>query len=432
MVSAATPLARAEFKRLVNQFIMPLVAGTRLAGCAGTCPVFTEADRPSSLRLTLGPGAKGAPSLLLSRPQFFSPEEVGLVNSILAKWAEAFGAYGLDASYRNAIAARCKLVAIAEFVDPGCSALLLDILETMVDWAGQSYEGRRIAFSVGVDAAEGFGKSPASFREAVLGDYLKVMTNAHDTLLVCEPRGGIVRHESLAEQDSDGQCGDGDDAGNLYAPIMYAPIARWAAGKRYAAVLNPEGEILLFRDGSLIFAHRRGKWLFFTHAAYVAGIAGKGVHMRTAEALYQTMLDVSFARTGACLGLWRGERHRESQVIAHADRLDTPGYPGLSHKNRFLRRVIDGRPFQDLHRKLRLELASIDGATVMLADGELLAVGAILKIDGGSAGGGRAAAAMELAKRGVGAKVSNDGEIGYWTAGRMRQKGLPPPTYAIG
>ena len=43
-------------------------------------------------------------------------------------------------------------------------------------------------------------------------------------------------------------------------------------------------------------------------------------------------------------------------------------------------------------RRLRQELAAIDGATVLSFEGDVLAVGAIVKIPGGSAGGGRLAA----------------------------------------
>ena len=43
--------------------------------------------------------------------------------------------------------------------------------------------------------------------------------------------------------------------------------------------------------------------------------------------------------------------------------------------------------------------------------GMILAVGAILHIEGGSTGGGRLAAAKGLAKLGLGIKVSQDGPI---------------------
>lgn len=64
-----------------------------------------------------------------------------------------------------------------------------------------------------------------------------------------------------------------------------------------------------------------------------------------------------------------------------------------------------------MDRRLRQELMAIDGATVLSHDGELLAVGAILKIPGGSTGGGRLAAAKALGKLGLGIKVSQDGGI---------------------
>ena len=66
-------------------------------------------------------------------------------------------------------------------------------------------------------------------------------------------------------------------------------------------------------------------------------------------------------------------------------------------------------------RKLRAELLSIDGATLIFDDGNVFAVGAILKVPGGSTSGGRKAAAMTLAEHGIGIKVSNDGHITAWS-----------------
>jgi hypothetical protein len=76
--------------------------------------------------------------------------------------------------------------------------------------------------------------------------------------------------------------------------------------------------------------------------------------------------------------------------------------------------MVHGRKFHELDRRLRQELVAIDGATVLSHEGDLLAVGAILKIEGGSASGGRLAAAKTLSSLGVGIKVSQDGGItGY-------------------
>ena len=53
----------------------------------------------------------------------------------------------------------------------------------------------------------------------------------------------------------------------------------------------------------------------------------------------------------------------------------------------------------------------MDGATVIDSDGTIIAVGAILKIEAGSEGGGRLAAATTLSKYGVAIKISQDGII---------------------
>jgi DNA integrity scanning protein DisA with diadenylate cyclase activity len=64
-----------------------------------------------------------------------------------------------------------------------------------------------------------------------------------------------------------------------------------------------------------------------------------------------------------------------------------------------------------LSRRQRLELLSMDGATLLARNGTILAAGAILRVPGGSTGGGRSAAAAAISEFGVGIKVSQDGPI---------------------
>ena len=73
--------------------------------------------------------------------------------------------------------------------------------------------------------------------------------------------------------------------------------------------------------------------------------------------------------------------------------------------------MLDGMPFQDLDRRIRQELLALDVATPLDHNGQVLAVGTILKIQGGSAGGGRLAAAQESGKLGLGITISQDGGI---------------------
>ena len=86
-----------------------------------------------------------------------------------------------------------------------------------------------------------------------------------------------------------------------------------------------------------------------------------------------------------------------------------------SSKTALLRSSLPSTNFAHIPRKLRAELLSIDGATLVFDDGSVFAVGAILKIPGGSSSGGRKAAALTLAEHGIGIKVSNDGHITAWS-----------------
>ena len=80
-------------------------------------------------------------------------------------------------------------------------------------------------------------------------------------------------------------------------------------------------------------------------------------------------------------------------------------------KTSTLKTTIAGRKFHELNRKLREELACIDGATIVDHDGTIIACGAIIRIDAGSTGGGRLAATKTLARYGVAVKISQDGTM---------------------
>ena len=93
-------------------------------------------------------------------------------------------------------------------------------------------------------------------------------------------------------------------------------------------------------------------------------------------------------------------------------------------------KIIRGRKFHELGRKLRLELMGIDGATIVDYDGTIIAVGAIIKIEAGSSGGGRLAAAKILSNYGISIKISNDGSIQGFRADRSKLR--VKPLFVIG
>lgn len=131
-------------------------------------------------------------------------------------------------------------------------------------------------------------------------------------------------------------------------------------------------------------------------------------------AIYETCLDASFARSGACVGVISGSHANEWKThVAEEDRLLNPS----SVKARAIAKIIRGQRFDQLDRRLRQEVSAIDGATIISHKGEVLAVGAIIKVGSGSRGGGRLAAARALGRLGLGIKVSQDGGISGYRAG---------------
>jgi len=193
-----------------------------------------------------------------------------------------------------------------------------------------------------------------------------------------------------------------------FAPYRQSAIAHWATERRVALVLNRLGELLVFKEQKLIFARRSGQWHLLTHEPIITQIS-KPAEKAIRKAVYESCLDASFARTGACIGIVTSNNRTKWKALVPRteDRLADQS----STKTRALVRMINGQSFQNLDRRMRMEILAIDGATLIDHDGHVLAAGAILKIPGGSESGGRRAAAKALSKLGVGVKVSADGGI---------------------
>ncbi|CDO60270.1 hypothetical protein BN1012_Phect2057 [Candidatus Phaeomarinobacter ectocarpi] len=282
--------------------------------------------------------------------------------------------------------------------DLGQETKLVTVIDQVALWSTRLYEGAPIASAIGIDPAV-TGSSTLQLTEISEEDFCAVLSNGFDTLLTFDADLKLANH--LVLEPTSAETG--------FCPWRHSAIAKWTQedAKRIAVVLNRLGEILVFRQGQLLFARRSGNWHFLTHAPVIRQM-GLPQKESIRQAIYETALDASFARTGACIGVvGSGASNDWQKTVDEADRLAG----GLSKKAQAINLIVGGRNFEDLPRTLRQELAAIDGATVINHKGEILAVGAILKIEGGSTGGGRTAAARQLGKLGLGMKVSQDGGI---------------------
>lgn len=319
--------------------------------------------------------------------------------------------WAVQSEIRNDLLATFQRRVVARSIaEPSMERQLLSVLDQMAGWASRLYEGAPISSAIGIDPAAMTARGP-SLSDIASEDFGAVLSNGYDTMLVFGPELEFAAHERLISHATE----------SVY-PSRHAAVARWTAivEGRVAVALNRLGEILVFREGQLLFARRGGHWHFLTHEPVINQM-GVPKDRSIREAIYETVLDASFSRTGACLGVVASNTILKwEDAVAESDRLGVSQHT----KARTMAAAIDGRRFHELPRTLRQELVAIDGATVINHKGDILSVGAILTIAGGSTGGGRTAAAKTLARFGLGIKVSQDGGItGYRPPD---QAGQPP------
>jgi hypothetical protein len=285
---------------------------------------------------------------------------------------------------------------------------LLAGIDQLARWSSRQYEGSAISAAIGF-RHQPQGDDAPTLHGMSQHDFSAVVSNGHDTLLEFDFAGRLISHIALSLEG----------APAAYCPFRQTPIADWTTEdprrRRVALCLNRGGEILVFRDGQMLFVRRSGRWSFLTHEPVLTQM-GTPYNPQIRKAIYETCLDASFARTGACIGVVSSSKKAKwSGVVVNRD---DHVQREESVKAKAIARMIENQQFHKLDRRLRQELVAVDGATVLSHDGDILAVGAILKIPGGSTSGGRLAAAKALSALGLGVKVSQDGGIVGYRPGR--------------
>ncbi len=332
----------------------------------------------------------------LVRSQKFRPDEVKLVEAFVESVDEVKEAVGKP--FEAEVLYGLPLRVVARAVGGTGTSGLLRVLEKFAAWAAGQYEGRPIVAAVGVDPSlQGSVDISSVWKES----FAPVLTNGLDTLLVLDGQSRVAT--LLATPVSSA-------AAPSFCPYRYRSLAEWAVSDRVAVSLNRNGEILVFLGGCLRFALRAGGWQHFTHEAALSAIHLP--HKKEVKtALYESLLDVSFARTGGCLAVVdNGNLSMLAGTVSPNDYL-VPAKPASPSIKGALIAGAVGSDFTKLDRRVRAELLALDGATVIDHRGTLIAVGAIVQIGAGSTGGGRLAAAKTLAKCGLGVKISQDGGV---------------------
>ncbi len=393
-------------REISEQYLLPFFSGARLE--PDIIKSTTRSDRVAhngTLSIKFKVNLKDRYRIVLTRSQPFtfsgkrSVTEIDVVRAFCDVLSEM--ETQLEGPLKKDLLSTFQRRVVARALKNGTvEQTILNGIDQLVEWGNRLYEGSPISASIGF-------RPTASVHTPILDeigglDFAAVLSNGYDTILEFDYSGGFIGLSSLEAYEK-----------LLFkSPLRHGQISYWTSGSlnRIAMSLNRLGEILIFRKNELIFARRSGRWHYLTHDPVISQMdVPRDRKLR--EAIYETCLDSSFARTGACLGVVSSHLSDKWRSLISSD-----DYIWNSNtlKSRSIRKVINNTKFVNLDRRTRQELAAIDGATIIGHDGNILAVGAILRVPGGSEGGGRLAASRAISQYGLGIKVSQDGSIiGY-------------------
>ncbi len=436
-------MEKQQFYKFVNKLILPLFTGS-----------FIDGEEPSSLRdnevaygkknsLLLKPTKSDEYRIILKRGQPFQVFEVDLLKSIIAEINKIAVIQLEDDSYLSVLQENAIEKSICQSIcEQETANCMFAIINGIEKWAARTYEGRKVDIGIILNLSIDISGQDdvLSFNEIMNKDFFALLTDGVNSNLEFDKKGNLIGYVQV----------DKVKKVPTICPFEYENIARYCNERRIGIVLTKTGDILIFKNRNLLFANRLGRWNIYSHEEVIQMLSYRGNYSLKdiRRSIYYTALDTSYSYNGGCIvylnkddtenALTHINAHdiinekyfeiKKAQVLEVAGRLyniqslssveavyNVPYITFLREqkcvKAQCLRKIINGRPFHELSRKLRLELVSMDGAVVVDSEGTIIAVGAILKIEAGSEGGGRLAAATTLSKYGTAIKISQDGII---------------------
>jgi hypothetical protein len=391
------------FQGFLEEIVAPMFPGATLeqSQFAPKVRLLTTvvSESPTLLRLRQNTSTKDYYSL--KRLQRWRVAEKKLVKKLISSYETTSNAGRLLPHLEGYIVR--KAIAEAIGINPKAQSLEL-VLEILSKWSSQTYEGERVSFGILIDPSVEAPVGTLSLFDMMAEDFSKVLSDGVDSWWKVDMTGRILGFQTYSNSSARHAA---------YAPIRYAALAGESDERRVGITLNRNGEILIFTERSIRFAHRRGKWLRFTHGPTIERMSNGGpcpVSLRAA--IYQSCLEASFARTGACICFirsWQLGAFYSSNLVPREDLLAN----SQNLKARSAGKLIDQKLFHEIPQIIRKELLGMDGALVIGPRGDIIAAGAIVDLQNVSRGntGGRSAAAKALCQFGLGIKVSEDGMI---------------------
>lgn len=289
---------------------------------------------------------------------------------------------------------------------------LYGILAQIESWASKTYEGQKKTFGI-VMCTDSMPTNGSTFDyvDFLKSDYSATINDGIYSAVELYADGSFKAHLTI------------DNVGKDQLPSIPYPFSGFAKlcdRDKIGIILTDSGDILIINDRKLCYTKHNGYWLCSMADKVIEQITKEvtAISREQAEVIYQAVVDVSYSRGGACIGIINDDiLPPELSEMISAGLLSTEELSGKLLALKSMISFVDGeevrqKSFYELDRALRRELLELDGAMVLSSNGRIHVIGTIIKLDGsGSDGGGRTAAAKQLSQYGLAIKVSQDGYV---------------------
>jgi len=288
---------------------------------------------------------------------------------------------------------------------------LLSALHTMSE---QTYENKALVFGCVLDPEfETLGNSPRFPELFLTAKKYKALSDGYRTAYHVAGDGGVIDFVDLE------RVGSPPLTERYYFPGWTEAMARVSRSRRCGITLTRLGDILVFDEGALRLTYRYGRWRYWNHAHVVKLLRDRARAQRVPPqivgsvvgSIYRAALDISFRRTGGLFVLLHNKKHLH-HIVREGDAI---GDDNRDRADRDFDLIVETHKMQSLPRAVAVELASLDGATVLANSGHILAYGAVLqpKKKGNlrQSEGSRTKAAIGASNYGLAIKISSDGDI---------------------
>lgn len=432
-------MEKETFLNYVKNMILPMFTGSTIAGEVESNSRDSEVALGPGGTILIKPSKNDEYRVVLKRNIAFKTSEVALIKAIIAEITSISNLNFDEDSYTSRLNLTAIEKAICESISEVAGKTLLNMLLYLESFANRTYEGQRITFGIIINEKQ-VSQNPVKniyYQSMFNNDFFAVLSNGIQSCVEFDRDGYYLGHMTLEKIRFR----------PTISPYDYISFSRYCDEARIGLVLTANGEILIFKNRSLIYSKKRGIWSSYCHEEIITLLSNRTSQSikEIRKSIYFTALDVAFSGKGGCLVYLN--RDYTEQALTHIDVDDIlcekhyelkqeqvreqakkknkqPGFIDYSKipyeeyvekyektKTSSLKTTIAGRKFHELDRKLREELASIDGATIVDYDGTIIACGAIIRIEAGSTGGGRLAATKTLGRYGVAVKISQDGTM---------------------